>query len=678
MTAVFKTHAGFSYPLGSNVACIDGVQGVNFALSCHPDCEVMLCLFDRNGRETRLPLLHESDGIKHIFVENIHPGQRYGYRAAGTSQMSGGLYFNPQKLLLDPYAKALDSTPSLHTRDEVGRFLHDDPRDNARFAPKSLVVRHDFDWENDQHPKTPWKDTVIYEMHVKGFSQLSLDIPENIAGTFAALSHAESIRYLQSLGVTAVELLPVSLHLDEPALQAAGKTNYWGYNVLAHFVPDTRYAGSEDVLTEFKQLVQTLHRAGIEVILDVVFNHSAENGIGGPLLCQRGINNEQYYWVNERGGYIDLSGCGNSFNLNNSITLRWVMDCLRYWVEECHVDGFRFDLASVLGRTPEFDRNCAFFAAVQQDPVLIGCKMIAEPWDIGIGGYNLGNFPGRFSEWNGRFRDDMRTFWLCNGSTLGILAQRIAGSSDIFRHDYRSARSSVNFITAHDGFNLRDLVSYNHKHNEENGEYNRDGENHNLSYNHGWEGKTDNPAIQAERLYSSKALLSCLLLAHGVPMLLAGDEIGHTQQGNNNCYCQDNEISWLNWAEKDERLLKHVKRLIALRKQMTADNVYNDWWHDKNTRWLRPDGQLMQNKDWHDETARALALQLQNKYLILFNGYRKPQTFVLPDGNWRLLLGDGLAMKASEATLAYLGVCVLSYDDTYLTHNDSSERKNEC
>lgn len=672
MNVVFKTHAGSPYPLGSTVTCNAGVKGVNFALNCRSGEEVTLCLFDKNGRESRLPMQHSSDGVWHIFVENISPGQRYGYRIAGNSQAGGGFYFNQQKLLLDPYAKAADNIPGLHTKDEVTRFLHDDSRDNARFAAKSIVICNDFSWENDQHPRTAWKDTIIYEMHVKGFSQLNPDIPEKIAGTFAALSHTENIRYLQALGITAVELLPISLHLDEPALQAAGKTNYWGYNVLAHFIPDTRYAGTDDVLVEFKRLVQTLHNAGIEVILDVVFNHSAENDIGGPMLCQRGIDNRQYYWVNERGGYIDLSGCGNSFNLSNPITLRWVMDCLRYWVEECHVDGFRFDLGSVLGRTPEFNQNCAFFAAVQQDPVLMGCKMIAEPWDIGLGGYNLGNFPQRFSEWNGRFRDDMRTFWLCNGSSLGVLAQRIAGSSDIFQHDYRSVRSSVNFITAHDGFNLRDLVSYNHKHNEENGEYNRDGENHNLSYNHGCEGETDNPAIRAERLYSRKALLSCLLLAHGVPMLFAGDEIGHTQQGNNNCYCQDNEISWLNWSEIDENLLKHVKKLTALRKQMAADSIYDNWWHDRNTRWLRPDGKSMQDRDWHDAGARALVLELQGKYLILFNGYRKSQTFVLPDGNWRLLLGDGLAMKASEATLAHLGVCVLSYDDSY-NHNDSSE-----
>ena len=662
-------HEGRAYPLGSSLTRMGNHDGVNFALMSRHATAVTLCLFDAEGGERRVSA-HKDGDIWHIFVAGLTAGQRYGWRVDGENH-SGGCY-NPQKLLLDPYAKAIDGLPQYRDADELALHHHSDPRDNAAFAAKSVVVgASDFDWEDDAPLRTPWKNTIILETHVKGFSRQNPAIPRDIAGTFAGMAHPASIEYLKNLGITAVELLPISQHLDEVHLQRRMMHNYWGYNVFAHNVPDARYGSPDDL----KHLVKTLHCAGIEIILDVVYNHSAEQDIHGPFLCQRGIDNRHYYWLDENGDYINHTGCGNTLNLAHPEIMQWVLDSLRYWVAEYHIDGFRFDLASVLGRTPDFSARAGFFTAIQQDPLLAGVKMIAEPWDIGPGGYNLGQYPARFSEWNGRFRDDMRGFWLWENGWLGALAQRFSGSDDIYRHDWRGAASSINFITAHDGFTLRDLVSYSYKHNEANGEDNRDGDNHNYSYNHGTEGETDDPAINTERQRSSKALLACLLLAQGVPMLLAGDERGHSQRGNNNSYCQDNPTTWLDWQHADPALESHIRALIALRKQMAADGVYDDWWHHESARWYNANGEAMRDTDWHDEASKALALELQDKYLILFNANRGEQTFTLPAGDWQPRHGDGLTLQNRTAVLAHMGVCVLQKNEAAHKNENSNPGK---
>ncbi|MDO4642279.1 MAG: glycogen debranching protein GlgX [Cardiobacteriaceae bacterium] len=650
-------HRGCNYPLGSTLTHIEGKAGVNFALMSRYANKVELCLFDVEGRETRIHVTNRSNDVWHVFVVGIEAGQRYGWRVDGDNTAAGSC-FNPNKLLLDPYAKVVDGLPQYRNDEELALFQHTDSRDNAHVAAKSVVVApSDFQWEGDTAPRTLWRDTVIYEAHVKGFSQLNPDVPKDITGSFAGMAHEASIRHLKALGITAVELLPVSQHLDEVHLQRRGLRNYWGYNVFAHYAVDIRYGTPND----FKQLVKTLHREGIEVILDVVFNHGAEQDIYGPMLCQRGIDNRYYYWLDEHGNYINDTGCGNAFNLSQPAVMQWAMDCLRYWVQEYHVDGFRFDLAATLGRMPAFSSNAPFFAAIQQDPILAGCKMIAEPWDIGMDGYQLGHFSQRFSEWNGRFRDDMRGFWLWENGWLGALAQRFCGSDDIFRNNWRAPHSAINLITAHDGFTLRDLVSYGYKHNEANGEDNRDGENHNYSWNHGVEGNSDNETINTAREHSQKALLACLLLAHGVPMLLAGDELNQSQRGNNNSYCQDNEITWLDWESgKTTSLMTYIQSLTAQRRRMAQDGIYDGWWHHDNARWFNASGEAMQENDWHNEESKALALLLQEKYLVLFNANRSAQTFVLPDGGWQPLFGEGLSVTSCEARLAHLGVCVLT------------------
>lgn len=647
-------HRGQSYPLGSTPMTIANHQGVNYALMSRHATAVTLCLFDDDGEERRVRA-HKSGDIWHVFVADSGVGQHYGWRVDGENH--GGGRFNPRKLLLDPYAKAIDRLPQYRDADELARYHHDDPRDNAAVAPKSIVVGDSrFDWEDDTPPRTPWKNTIIYEAHVKGFSRQNPAIPRDIAGTFAGMAHPASIDYLKTLGITAVELLPVSQHLDEIHLQQRGMSNYWGYNVYAHNIPDKRYGSADDL----KHLVKTLHRAGIEIILDVVYNHSAEQDIYGPTLCQRGIDNQHYYWLNDHGDYINHTGCGNAVNLAHPEIMQWVLDSLRYWVREYHIDGFRFDLCTTLGRTPAFDARAGFFTAIQQDPELAGIKMIAEPWDIGPDGYNLGQYPARFSEWNGRFRDDMRGFWLWENGWLGALAQRISGSDDIFRHDWREAHSSINYLTAHDGFTLHDLVSYSYKHNEANGEANRDGDNHNYSWNHGVEGESDDPAIQTERLRSRKAMLASLLLAQGVPMLLSGDERGHSQHGNNNSYCQDNPTTWIDWQHDHPELREHIRALIVLRQQLAADGVYDDWWHRDNARWYNANGEAMCDADWHNEASKALVLELQDKYLILFNANRGEQHYTLPAGDWQPLLGDGLKQpNPREANLAHMSVSVL-------------------
>lgn len=659
----YSVLSGLPSPIGVTLSRQHGQDGVNVALYSEHATGVELCLFDEDGRETRLPISDRANHIWHAFVANVRAGQLYGFRVHGESNPEQGHYFNPQKLLCDPYAKALHGNPCYGTDEERMWYHHGDPRDNADRAVKSIVVADDFDWGDDQRLRTPWPQTVIYELSVKGFTALHPDVPEDERGTFAGLAHPSVIEHLTNLGVTAVELLPITHHLDEAHLQANGLTNYWGYNVLGHFATDPRYATDGDSVNgikQFKAAVKALHAAGIEVIMDVVYNHTAEQGIDDPMFCQKGIDNANYYWLTAEGYYENWSGCGNTINAAKVHTTRWITDSLRYWAEECHVDGFRFDLGSVLGRTPEFNREAAFFQAVYQDPVLSQCKLIAEPWDIGPGGYQLGAFPGRFAEWNDRYRNDMREFWLHESGSLGALSTRVAGSSDLFNHDDRPDYASVNFITAHDGFCLQDLVSYNDKHNEANGEDNRDGHNENISFNHGAEGETDDPAINEAREASARALLATLCLSNGTPMLLAGDEIGHTQQGNNNTYCQDNELTWLNWAEADFERSAYVRELLAVRREIIALSKSDDWWHDGNAQWLNADGESMSDADWLDAESKALQLIVDQQWLLLFNGKKAPQTFALPQGDWRPYLEYGGSMDDdSQYSVDNIGVTVL-------------------
>lgn len=650
---------GRAYPLGSQLMQFHVEQGVNFALFSRKATAVELCLFDDNGSETRLPM-HKSEDVWHLFVVGLTAGAQYGYRVYGEVDEARGDLFNPQKLLVDPYAKKIVGTPDLSSDEKRAWFFWNDERDNAHLAPKSVVVDTAFDWQNVEKPHTPWAETVIYEMQVKGFSQLNPKLPPEIAGTFAGLAHSESINYLKKLGITAVELLPVSYHIDEPHLQKIGLSNYWGYNVLGHFAVDpTLAADKQNPLNEFKLMVKTLHKNGIEVILDVVFNHTAEAGKDGVMLSQRGIDNSAYYWLNEQGDYHNWSGCGNSLDLNSdNNVLRWVIDCLRYWVEECQVDGFRFDLGASLGRTPSFQQKAAFFTAIASHSSLANVKLIAEPWDIGLGGYQLGGFPKPFAEWNDRYRDQMRQFFLTTSGQLSDLVCKFAGSDTTFAHN-RLPHSSINFITAHDGFTLKDLVSYNEKHNEANGEQNRDGHAHNLSNNHGVEGETDDPAVLAKRAAAQRALLAVLMLSAGTPMLLAGDELGNSQQGNNNGYCQDNPITWIDWANADHALSDYTAELIALRKQIPC-LTQDQWWHSDTVQWRKADGSPLAQHDWHDERLRALQIQLNDDWLILINSDHNPHPFLLPDGQWHARLGleKATLMTTPAVTLDY-GVCVL-------------------
>lgn len=649
--------SGRPFPLGSEIGEYHGKQGVNFALFSRHASGVDLCLFC-NGQESRVPMVKNGE-IWHVFVEGLAAGTQYGFRVSGEVNEAAGLLFNPQKLLLDPHTKQIIGAPDLSTQAACDRFLWNDPRDNAEFTPKSVVIDCKFDWENDRLLHTPWAETIIYEAHVKGFSRLHPEIPPELAGTFAGLAHPVSVNYLKKLGITAIELLPITHHLDEPHLQKIGLQNYWGYNVMGHFAVDPKLAADQqNPLTEFKQMVKTLHQAGIEVIMDVVFNHTAEAGKDGITLCQRGIDNRSYYWLTEQGDYHNWTGCGNALNLSDWATLRWVIDCLCYWVEDCHIDGFRFDLGTILGRTPTFSDKSAFFSAVYSNPILAKVKLIAEPWDIGEKGYQLGKFPPFFAEWNDRFRDKMRGFFLQQNILLGQFARRFAGSDDIFTQFQRPA-NSINFLTAHDGFTLHDLVSYNDKHNEANGEQNRDGHSHNHSNNHGIEGETDNIEVLMKRHHAKRALLAALLLSHGTPMLLAGDELGHSQQGNNNAYCQDNELTWLNWAQADCELQDYVATLIHIRKQIPLLRQ-NSWWQLEEVQWLNADGVPLTVQEWQRKRS-TLQIFLQNRWLIVINARHRSQQFLLPDGEWQPLLGiekHDLIIDTSAVTLNHLGVCV--------------------
>nr|WP_315078913.1 glycogen debranching protein GlgX [uncultured Kosakonia sp.] len=625
--------AGSASPLGAEVQS----GGVNFSLfSAHAE-RVELCLFDAEGNEQRVDLPVRTGDIWHGFLPGAKAGQRYGYRVHGPWQPTQGHRFNPAKLLLDPCARrvegeAIDS-PLFHAG-----FDQPDPHDSAPLGLRSVVVNDAFDWEADKAPRTPWGNSVIYEAHVKGLTWLHPDIPQEIRGTYKALAHPVMIAWFKQLGITALELLPVAHFAHEQRLQRLGLSNYWGYNPLALFALHPAYAHDpEQAINEFRAAVKALHAAGIEVILDIVLNHSAETDLAGPTFSQRGIDNRSYYWIREDGDYHNWTGCGNTLNLSQPGVVEYAHACLRYWVETFHIDGFRFDLAPVMGRTPEFNPQAPLFAAIQNDPLLRDLKLIAEPWDIGEGGYQVGNFPAPFAEWNDHFRDAARRFWLTESLPMGAFAGRFAASSDLFKRNGRLPSATVNLVTAHDGFTLRDCVSFNHKHNQANGEDNRDGTNDNHSFNHGVEGLDASADVMARRRASQHALLATLLLSQGTPMLLAGDEMGHSQHGNNNAYCQDNALTWLDWRQADQGLIDFTAALIKARSHIAA--LTDDaWWEegDGNVAWLNQHGRPLTPQEWQ-EGAPRLQILLSNNYLLVMNATSELAEIALPTGDWHAL-----------------------------------------
>ncbi|WP_428992613.1 glycogen debranching protein GlgX [Pseudoxanthomonas winnipegensis] len=623
-----RIREGRPFPLG---ATWDGL-GVNFALYSANATRVELCLFDERGREAeRIVLPEYTDEIWHGYLPDARPGQLYGYRVHGPYAPDAGHRFNPYKLLLDPYAKQIVGEPKWaphlfgYTVGHKDKDLSFDRRDSAGYMPKCAVIDPAFTWGNDKRLLTPWQRTVIYEAHIRGLSMTHPGVDENLRGTFSALKNDELVEYIQGLGVTAVELLPIHAFADDQHLLEQDLSNYWGYNTLGFFAPHSRYMATGTV-HEFKQMVARLHHAGLEVLLDVVYNHTAEGNQMGPTLSFKGIDNASYYRLaDDRRYYINDTGTGNTFDLTNAGALRMVMDSLRYWVAEMHVDGFRFDLATILGRERHgFDPSSGFLAACRQDPLLSQVKLIAEPWDVGPGGYQVGGFPPGWVEWNDKFRDNVRAFWRGDEGKLSELATRLTGSADLFNRRGRRPGASVNFVTAHDGFTLRDLVSYEHKHNQANGEDNRDGTDNNLSCNYGVEGPTDDAQINAVRARQQRNLLATLLLSQGTPMLQAGDEFGRTQGGNNNAYCQDNAISWLDWAAAAApdgvELTRFVQRLTALRRRYPLlhrarffDGKFDEELGIKDVTWMAPDGTEMTEEDWHNPQARALMMRLDGR-----------------------------------------------------------------
>lgn len=624
---------GSPAPAGAH---FDG-DGINFTLFSANAEQVELCLFDDNNQELRIPLPARSGDIWHGYLPAGKPGQRYGYRVSGSFDPQQGHLFNPNKLLIDPCAHALEHKVGDDPCLNCG-VNHPDERDSAAAVPKCIVIHEEYDWQNDRSPTIPWGNTVIYEAHVRGLTQLHPDIPTNLRGTYAGLAHPIMINYLKKLGITTLELLPVQFHIDEPRLQKMGLSNYWGYNVLAPYAVDPDYASGRKGVSPLKELrdaVKALHNAGIEVILDVVFNHTAELDIFGPTLCQRGIDNASYYWLNDEGGYDNMTGCGNALRVSQPYVMQWVIDCLHYWCDSCHIDGFRFDLGTILGRTPAFDQHAPFFAALAADERLSRCKMIAEPWDIGLGGYQLGHFPTGFGEWNDQYRDAMRRFWLRDDLPLGLFAQHFAASSALFEQRDRLPSASINQITAHDGFTLLDLLCFNQKHNEINGEENRDGSDNNISNNFGHEGLVADEAIWQRRKTCQLALLTTLLLSQGTPMLLAGDEHGHSQQGNNNAYCQNNTLTWLDWGSADDSLMRFTAELIQLRQQIPA-LIKNTWWRegDGNVQWLDGQGQVLSNEAWEHGCQKQLQILLSRRWLVVINATSQACEMRLPAGEW--------------------------------------------
>ncbi len=650
---------GQPYPLG---ATYDGM-GTNFSVFSELAERVELCLFDADGIESRVDLPETDAYCWHGYLPNMGPGQRYGFRVHGPYEPGQGLRCNPSKLLLDPYAKAVDG--EVGWGEPLFNYRFEDPDgatnddDSAPHMPKAVVTSPFFDWDNDRHPRTPWHESVVYEVHVKGFTKRHPGIPAELRGTYAGLAHPTSIAYLKALGVTAVELLPVHQFVHDHRLVEAGLRNYWGYNSIAFLAPHNDYAArgqQGQQVQEFKQMVKTLHDSGIEVILDVVYNHTAEGNHMGPVLSMKGLDNPSYYRLvdDDPFFYFDTTGTGNSLNMRHPHVLQLIMDSLRYWVVDMHVDGFRFDLAATLARQfHDVDRLSAFFDLIQQDPVVSQVKLIAEPWDLGHGGYQVGNFPALWSEWNGKYRDTVRDFWRGEDQTLAELAYRFTGSPDLYESSGRRPSASVNFVTAHDGFSLADLVSYNEKRNQANGEDNSDGESHNRSWNCGAEGPTDDAGVLELRARQRRNFVATLLLSQGIPMILGGDELGRTQQGNNNAYCQDNELSWFDWEQMDGAMVAFTTRLIALRRDHPVFHRRR-WFHGRalhgkdvvDVAWLRPDGTEMEDADWESGFAKSIAVYLNGEemhatdslghpvvddsFLVVFNADHESVTFTLP------------------------------------------------
>ena len=678
---------GSAYPLG---ATYDG-NGTNFALFSEAAEKVELCLIDEAGNEQRLELTEVDAFVWHCYLPQVQPGQRYGYRVYGPFDPASGDRFNPSKLLLDPYAKAttgrIDWDPSLFS------YSFDDPTkrnddDSAAHTILGVVINPFFDWVGDRHPRTPYADSLIYEAHVKGLTQLNPAIPEDLRGTYGGIAHPAMIEHFQKLGITAVELMPVHQFVHDDALLSRGLSNYWGYNTIGFFAPHNDYSSGGDLgqqVQEFKAMVRALHDAGIEVILDVVYNHTAEGNHQGPTLSMRGIDNKAYYRLvdDDQQYYMDYTGTGNSLNAGNPHSLQLIMDSLRYWVTEMHVDGFRFDLASTLAREfYDVDKLSTFFELVQQDPVVSQVKLIAEPWDVGPGGYQVGNFPPQWTEWNGQYRDTVRDFWRGEPSTLGEFAERITGSADLYEHSGRRPVASINFVTAHDGFTLRDLVSYNEKHNDANGENGNDGESHNRSFNLGAEGESDDATILEQRARQQRNFLTTLLLSQGVPMLLHGDELGRTQHGNNNVYGQDSEIAWVHWDEADLSLVEFVAAIARLRKEHPTFRR-SRFFDGRPVRrgegeplpdiaWLTTDGDAMAPEDWETPLARAVGIFLNGNgirgrdargervtdrnFLVLFNANGEDVEFVLPPDeysqNWEVVVDTAGISVSTEPVAA--------------------------
>lgn len=685
-----KTHTivypGSPYPLG---ATWDG-KGVNFALYADNATGVELCLFNTVRDETevkKVRITERSYQIWHCYIPDLEPGQLYGYRVHGPYEPENGHRFNAKKLLIDPYAKAIAGTINWSDALFGYELGHEDGDlsfsdiDSVAFIPKCVVVNPDFDWEGDTPPKIPYNESIIYETHVKGFTKLHPGIPEELRGTYAGMAHPVTIQYLKDLGITAVELMPVHHFVADRHLVDRGLTNYWGYNTIGFFAPDARYSSSGvmgEQVNEFKQLVKVLHQAGIEVLLDVVYNHTGEGNHMGPTLSFRGIDNASYYRLTEdKRYYMDYTGTGNTLNAYLPNVLRLMMDSLRYWIEEMHVDGFRFDLAAALARElHEVNRLSAFFDIIYQDPVISQVKLIAEPWDIGEGGYQVGKFPPGWAEWNGKYRDCIRDYWRGADSMLGEFAERFTGSSDLYKNDYRSPTASINFVTAHDGFTLYDLVSYNDKHNEANQDNNEDGDDNNRSWNCGAEGPAKDEVVVMLRKRQQRNFFTTLLLSQGVPMILAGDEAGRTQQGNNNCYCQDNELSWVNWEAVDDDLLQFTRQLIQLRKSHPAF-CRRRWFQGQPIKgvgvediaWFLPDGSEMSDEHWSHDFAKSMAIFLSGRglhasgprgeqivddnFYIIFNGHYEPLDYKLPPekygADWKKILDTGdVQVKGGE------------------------------
>ena len=690
-----KIRPGTPYPLG---ATWDGA-GVNFAIFSEHATRVELCLFDSAESKTesqRVTLPEYTDMVWHGYLPDAMPGQLYGYRIHGPYEPAAGYRFNPSKVVLDPYARTIGRTvrwgPEMfgYRLGDPQEDLSKDERDNAALAPLGAVADVAFTWGDDAPPRIPWHKTIIYETHVKGFTQLHPDIPKRLRGTYGAFATETITQYLQNLGVTAVELLPVHHFVTDKMLEDKGLTNYWGYHTLGYFAPEVRYAPSGGApghsVREFKRMVRALHRAGIEVILDVVYNHTAEGNQMGPTLSLRGVDNASYYRLSPENPryYVDFTGCGNTLNMRHPRVLQLIMDSLRYWVTEMHVDGFRFDLASALARElHDVDKLGAFFDIIHQDPTLAHVKLIAEPWDLGEGGYQVGNFPIGWTEWNGKYRDTVRRFWKGDGGVMSEFATRLTGSSDLYEQSGRRPYASINFITAHDGFTLRDLVSYNEKHNEANKENNQDGMNDNVSWNCGAEGPTTDPTINALRERQMRNFLATLFFSQGVPMLRGGDELGQTQAGNNNAYCQDNEISWLSWdvTNGTKALLEFTRKIIGILKSQPALQRRNFFQgrrlrgtDAKDIAFFGPSGQEMDDKAWNAGFVRSLGVRISGDLMeerdehgtpivgdtlvLLLNAHHEPIAFRLPSSkagySWELMLDTADPQK--EAYLLRRGV----------------------